>query len=156
MFSALRPEAVLGFKPASSQEAANQAPIAALLRFVSAEWLTIIQYIKSRLAQIEWQVTYSPRGFFSHAQLNTISIRLQTWRRLVPQYRDMLREARTQVLQPPRHMPQPGDSNPPSDQMDLFQDIQPEYDMALARMGEFEERIDRIADLVGSAINTIN
>jgi len=116
---------------------------------VSAEWLNIIQYIKTRLAQIEFETT-PPGGFLTQGQINALSTKLQT------QFRDMLRDTRTQILRSSLHMPRPADSTSPGDRITFCKEFEREYDVALARMDEFEERIDRLADLIGSAINAIN
>ncbi|KAK3350332.1 hypothetical protein B0T25DRAFT_583076 [Lasiosphaeria hispida] len=142
MFWALRPETVL--KQGGAQITAD----APLLRLVCAEWLTMSQYIKTRLSQIDWEITH-PAEFLTQTQIDTILNKLHTWRRLVPQYREMISETLAGVL------PQgPGTgTKTPKSPLDAFQQ---DYKLVLAQMEEYERRIDRLTAVVTSAISIVD
>jgi Mg2+ and Co2+ transporter CorA len=82
------------FGEASSNNSAPNIhlPIQAILRIICAEWLTIADYIKTRLGQIEWEIAFPEHFISKHANIDLSLRKLHVWRRLVPIYREMLTE----------------------------------------------------------------
>jgi len=142
-----------------------QIPVLAMLHLVASEWLIMAEYIKTRLGQIEWEVSY-PEHFLKKE--NTIDVplkKLHTWRRLVPLYREMLTETVQGVFRFPPHLM--GLSRPISVKnacaechrhehyhlthpMDAMQE---EFSRALSYMNEYQTRIDRLTSVVTAIIS---
>ncbi|KAI0102581.1 hypothetical protein GGR51DRAFT_550436 [Nemania sp. FL0031] len=122
----------------------NDIPLLALLRLVCAEWLTLSEYIKTRLSQIDWEIT-NPNEFLTQTQIDTILRKLHTWRRLVPLYREMLSETKSRVC----HVDS-SDSLPSASPLNAYKR---EFSLVLEQMEEYEERIDRLTTVVTSAIS---
>lgn len=119
-----------------------------LLRLVCAEWLTLSEYIKTRLSQVDWEVTH-PEEFLTQTQIDTILKKLHTWRRLVPLFREMLSETKSRVLNFEPTSLYTTNSNP----LDPYKE---EFRVVLEQMEEYEERIDRLTTVVTSAINILD
>lgn len=73
-------------------------PIQALLHLVGGEWLVICDYIKSRLGQIEWEISYPEHFLGKGGSIDLALKKLHVWRRLVPLYREMLDETLQRVF----------------------------------------------------------
>ncbi|KAH8666907.1 hypothetical protein BX600DRAFT_511795 [Xylariales sp. PMI_506] len=71
-------------------------PAKAMLHLICAEWLTISDYVKTRLNQIEWEVAH-PNDFLRAPIDRTLS-KLHAWRRFVPLYREMVSETLLRVF----------------------------------------------------------
>ncbi|KAK0619558.1 hypothetical protein B0T14DRAFT_210231 [Immersiella caudata] len=136
LFWAKRPDAVLGETTPAN---ASNVPTISLLRLVSAEWLTMSQYIKTRLSQIDWEITH-PKEFLTQTQFDIILNKLHTWRRLVPQFRDMIAETQIRLFE---NAPHPSPLDP----------FRVEFRLILKQMEEYESRIDRLTMVVTSAIS---
>jgi Mg2+ and Co2+ transporter CorA len=100
IYWAQRPEA---FKKAHADNSASNVhvPIQALLHIICAEWLTIADYIKTRLGQIEWEISFPEHFLDKRSDIDVALKKLHVWRRLVPLYREML----TETLQRAFHFP---------------------------------------------------
>jgi hypothetical protein len=97
IYWAQRPDA---FKKAHSDNSTSNVhvPVQALLHLVCAEWLTMAEYIKTRLGQVEWEIS-SPEHFLdTHKDVGDGLKKLHVWGRLVPLYRKMLSETLQQVF----------------------------------------------------------
>jgi hypothetical protein len=149
LFWAQRPAPIAGHTTSD----AHHIPTIALLRLVAAEWLTMSQYIKTRLSQIDWEITH-PNEFLTQTQFDIILNKLHTWRRLVPQFREMLTETQAQTRL--------FDSTPDSRNIKVHagaQDASPlypfqvEFRLIFKQMEEYESRIDRLTTVVTSAIS---
>lgn len=69
-----------------------QLPLQALLHFVLAQWLTMCEYIRARLSQIEWEPSH-PKLFLMRDDMIGIAFnKLHVWRRLVPIFQEILNE----------------------------------------------------------------
>lgn len=78
-------------------------PTQALLHMVCNEWLTLLEYIKTRLMQIDWAIAF-PDGFLSKdEQIEQSLQKLHHWRRVVPVYRTMLTETFLRVFRETKH-----------------------------------------------------
>ncbi|RWA11589.1 hypothetical protein EKO27_g3490 [Xylaria grammica] len=149
MYWAQRPNV---FKPPSSSAPdMNRVPELALLRLVCAEWLTLSEYIKTRLSQIDWEVTH-PKEFLTQTQIDTILKKLHTWRRLVPLYREMLSETKSRLSHATSPSPKVSASTGP----DLLTAYKDEFGLVLEQMEEYEKRIDRLTGVVTSAISIMD
>jgi Mg2+ and Co2+ transporter CorA len=122
----------------------HSIPTIALLRLASAEWLTMSQYIKTRLSQIDWEITH-PKEFLTQTQIDIILNKLHTWRRLVPLYREMITDTQTRLFNT--------DNAPKPCPLDPFR---VEFRLVLAQMEEYERRIDRLTTVVTSAISIVD
>ncbi len=102
IYWAQRPDA---FKKAHSDISALNVhvPIQALLHIICAEWLTIADYIKTRLGQIEWEISFPEHFLDKHSDIDVALKKLHVWRRLVPLYREMLNETLQRVFHFPCH-----------------------------------------------------
>ncbi|KAI0191470.1 hypothetical protein EV127DRAFT_387712 [Xylaria flabelliformis] len=145
MYWAQRPN-VFGKRPLSSASDVGYTPVVALLSLVCAEWLTLSEYIKTRLSQVDWEITH-PKEFLTQNQIDTILRKLHTWRRLVPLYREMLTETKLRMF----HSDYPGFMT--SNQLDTYNS---EFGLVLAQMEEYEERIDRLTAVVMSSISILD
>jgi hypothetical protein len=91
------------FQPSSTNDLASSVdrPLQALLELVCSEWLTISEYIKTRLVQIEWELTL-PENFLGEGIGIDVALKkLHVWRRTVPLYQEMLTETLQRVFQIP-------------------------------------------------------
>ncbi|KAF5662034.1 metal ion transmembrane transporter [Fusarium circinatum] len=139
-----------------------------ILYLTCAEWLIICQYIKSRLGQIEWELS-NPGEFYKDTQIIDKSLeRLHTWRRHIPFYREILTET-LRSAGPPEDLRHPnttdnrescqahkstGDSSHHDlAQMIFSEDITPDIEEVIEQMGELQERTDRLTTMVVAAIS---
>ena len=95
------------FKTSSATDPASNIhiPIQALLRLVCAEWLTLTEYIRTRLGQIEWEISFPEHFLGKDTSVDVALKKLHIWRRLVPLYREMLAETLQRVFHFPCHAP---------------------------------------------------
>ncbi|KAI1364335.1 hypothetical protein F5Y08DRAFT_328797 [Xylaria arbuscula] len=82
MYWAQRPH-VFSLSSLDSKPDVSHTPLLTLLSIVCAEWLTLSEYIKTRLSQVDWEITH-PQEFLTQNQIDIILKKLHTWRRLVP------------------------------------------------------------------------
>jgi len=150
LYWAQRPEVMLGRQP-SFPEDAHCIAIVALFRLVCADWLTLNQYIKTRLSQVDWEITH-PKEFLTQSQIDTILNKLHTWRRLVPQFREMVSETHSRISKFPNHFPKDSSSQYPNP-LSAFEE---EFSSILAQLEEYERRIDRLTTVVTSAISIVD
>lgn len=66
-------------------------PMQILLHFACSEWLTMSDYIKTRLNQLDWEIV-KPEYFRLGKEGVYMLEKLHMWRRLVPLYREMVSE----------------------------------------------------------------
>ena len=159
VYWAQRPEVVLGYKPTQPADA-HLVPAVAICRLACSEWQTMSQYIKTRLSQIDWEITH-PKEFVTQKEIDPILSKLHTWRRLVPQYREMLYETYTRVFKYPNHVPAPNTSgnattasnNSTHPALETFRN---EFKLVLSQLEEYEKRIDRLTTVVTSAISILD
>ncbi|KAM4057052.1 putative Mg2+ transporter zinc transport protein [Hirsutella rhossiliensis] len=151
-------------------------PLQSLLHRICSEWLTMADYVKTRLNQVELEVS-SPEHFLANGtQIDSVLTKLHTWRRSVPVYREMLEETLETVFgissrlsmllggsldaSDPKWNPgrgttclcvgRPGNLTGDVEGVSAYR-----YDfaLALAHMEEHQKRIDRLASIVTAAIN---
>lgn len=76
-------------------------PILTLLHLIGAEWLTMCDYIKTRLNQIDLE-TVDPLHFAEKQHVDVALGKLHMWRRFIPLYREMISETLQHVFDCPR------------------------------------------------------
>jgi Mg2+ and Co2+ transporter CorA len=143
-------------------------PIATLLRLICGEWLTMGEYVKTRLTQIEWEISV-PGHFLKIGATHEDSLKkLHTWRRLVPFYRHLLDETIEQVsrLSWPTQVPRADRkvSSPPTQNTGPFiqtanlvndpvSAFKAEFARALSYMKEHQAQIDGLCSVVPAVIS---
>lgn len=78
-------------------------PTQALLHLVCNEWLTLLEYIKTRLMQIDWAIAFPDNFLTKDEQIEQALHKLHHWRRVVPVYRTMLTETFLRVFRETKH-----------------------------------------------------
>jgi hypothetical protein len=168
IFWACRPQAFAHSATADSSSATH-VPVQALLHLICAEWLTIADYIKTRLNQIDWEIAYPEHFLYSDKsdnQIDTALKKLHMWRRLVPLYREMLNETLLRVFRFPCSSQVAISNNDnggngtdaPNNQGDQddrgsISSYKRDFRLALSSMEEYQERIDRLTLVVTAVIN---
>jgi len=114
------------------------------------------EYIKTRLSQTDWEMIHAA-GRLSQSKVIAILRKIDKWRRLTPQYREMIIEKQDRVLDLPHRFPQaqPGDkagevSASSSSPLDVFGK---ELNVILARMDVYEKRADSLKSQLVSEIS---
>lgn len=88
--------------PSSGPSSSVHVPMQALLHLICSEWLTMSDYIKTRLNQIDLEIV-KPKKFAPDNHIDIALERLHMWRRLIPLYREMVSETLLQVFRFPCH-----------------------------------------------------
>jgi hypothetical protein len=145
-------------KPASI----THLPIQALLHLVCADWLTIAEYIRTRIGQIEWEVSIPVHFLNKGVGIDEALKKLHVWRRLVPLYREMLNDSLHRVFHFPCHTDGIESANPcecplhkpaePSKQ-GAINAFHADFTRALSSMEEYQKRIDRLTSVVTAIIS---
>lgn len=78
-------------------------PTQALLHLVCTEWLTLVEYIKTRLNQVDWEIAFPGNFLAKDEQIEKALGKLHYWRRVVPVYRAMLAETFLRVFREAKH-----------------------------------------------------
>lgn len=78
-------------------------PTQALLHLVCTEWLTLVDYIKTRLNQVDWEIAFPGNFLAKDEQIEKALFKLHYWRRVVPVYRTMLAETFLRVFRETKH-----------------------------------------------------
>lgn len=150
-------------EPSSNKPASiANLPIQTLLHLVCAEWLTIADYIRTRIGQIEWEVSIPVHFLNKGVEIDDALKKLHVWRRLVPLYREMLTDSLQRVFHFPCHansinspdpckcaLHKPGDL-PKQGSVNAFQ---VDFANALSSMEEYQKRIDRLTSVVTAIIS---
>ncbi|KAJ4359537.1 uncharacterized protein N0V89_000092 [Didymosphaeria variabile] len=133
------------FESTSAQTSVDTQVFAKPMLFtVCAEWLVVCDYIKARLAQIEWELE-KPSLFRSKGDIIDNSLkRLHTWRRVLPTYREMVTETLDQALPAAARLTSPSGS--------AFADITPDFERVLNTLNELQARVDRLTSIVTAEI----
>ncbi|KAJ4394127.1 hypothetical protein N0V93_003344 [Gnomoniopsis smithogilvyi] len=79
----------------------EHTPILTLLHLVGAEWLTMCDYIKTRLNQVDLE-TVDPVHFAEKQHVDVALGKLHMWRRFIPLYREMISDTLQHVFDSPR------------------------------------------------------
>lgn len=89
--------------PSSPSPSPICIPTQALLHLVCAEWLTLVDYIKTRLNQVDWEIAFPGNFLAKDEQIEKALGKLHYWRRVVPVYRAMLAETFLRVFRETKH-----------------------------------------------------
>ena len=152
--------------PAAGLTTNIHIPIQALLYLICGEWLTIAEYIQTRLAQVEWEISF-PEHFLNSGETIDVALgKLHIWRRLVPLYHRMLTETLQRVFNFPCHTPAGSvhvdglaslqDSKPSSaepSESGPISALREDFVRLRISMEEFEKRIDRLTSVVTASIS---
>jgi len=152
-----KPEA-FGQPPAGCVTPNVHIPIQALLYLVCGEWLTIAEYVQTRLAQVEWEIAFPGHFLNSGETIDAALGKLHIWRRLVPLYHRMLTETLQRVFDFPCHSSPSGMASSP-----LLQEatkepgpitaLREDFNRLLVSMDEFQQQIDRLTSVVTASIS---
>lgn len=153
------------------QESGNSSspicvPTQVLLHLVCTEWLTMVDYIKTRLNQVDWGIAFPDDFLEKEEQIDEHLTKLHHWRRVVPLYREMIAETFLRVfretahpnrMHPGRNIHEP--AHKPASALgelmdtDCINAYQQDFALVLGYMEEFQSRIDRLTDVVTAVIN---
>jgi hypothetical protein len=149
--------------PSSNKPASiAHLPIQALLHLVCAEWLTIAEYIRTRIGQIEWEVSIPIHFLNKGVGIDEALKKLHVWRRLVPLYREMLNDSLQRVFHFPCHADGIDSPNPcecvlhkPAEhsKQGAINAFHADFTRALSSMEEYQKRIDRLTSVVTAIIS---
>lgn len=92
-----KPE-VFDESPATHSSPNLHIPVQVLLYLICGEWMTISEYIQTRLAQVEWEISFPEHFLTSGKRIDVALKKLHIWRRLVPLYTKMLNESLQKVF----------------------------------------------------------
>lgn len=145
----------------AAPQAVEHLPLQALLHLVGAEWLTLCEYIKTRLSQVELE-TVDPEHFAATRHVDVALGKLHLWRRLIPLYREMVAETIQHVF----HLPcraqteyllggggggrggeegRVSTSSPPPPSIRAYKE---DFGLVLAYLEECQARVDRLTSVV--------
>jgi len=148
-----KPEA-FGQAPAGSPASNVHIPIQALLYLVCGEWLTIAEYIQTRLAQVEWEIAFPDHFLNTGETIDGALGRLHIWRRLIPLYHRMLTETLQRVFDFPCHSgTAAAPLQEPSDHPGPIKALREDFTRLLVSMEEYQQQIDRLTSVVTASIS---
>lgn len=163
IYWACRPD-VFDFSGTGNNSSAICVPTQALLHLVCNEWLTMVDYIKTRLNQVDWEIAF-PWDFLSKDdQIDRALTKLHQWRRVVPVYREMLADTFLRVFRETAHPTKMHPtSHDPSNMTysaldslmntDCINAYKQDFSLVLSYMEEYQNRIDRLTNVVTAVIN---
>jgi hypothetical protein len=165
IYWAKRPDA-FGASESASSSSSICAPTQALLHLICAEWLTMVDYIKTRLNQVDWGIAFPSDFLEKEEQIDEHLTKLHHWRRVVPLYREMIAETFLRVfretalpnrMRPGRNIHEPAhkfaSALGPLMDTDCINAYQQDFALVLGYLEEFQSRIDRLTDVVTAVIN---
>jgi hypothetical protein len=129
-----------------------------LLHLICSEWRTMTDYIKTRLCQIDLGLC-KPQSFAANPQIELEVLNM--WRRFIPLYREMISEALEQVFRFPCHTETlnaadqkscPYTLNETPGRLGSIAAYRNDFIIALSSMEEYQQRIDRLTQVVTAAI----
>ncbi|KAI0486679.1 hypothetical protein F4859DRAFT_466507 [Xylaria cf. heliscus] len=133
-------------------------PTQVLLYFVVSEWLTMSDYIKARLNQLDWEIV-KPQ-FFGRGKkgVNDMLEKLHMWRRLVPLYREMVSETIRHLDQFSGRIQVPMTSCNTADdgKHELISHYKQDLVHIKSQLEEYQNRIDQITSVVTAVISIDN
>ncbi|KAK7747517.1 hypothetical protein SLS53_001772 [Cytospora paraplurivora] len=163
IYWACRPD-VFGSPGSGHKSSEICVPTQALLHLICNEWLTMADYLKTRLNQVDWEIAF-PWDFISKDdQIDSALMKLHQWRRVVPVYREMLAETFLRVFRETAHPTKinPTPSDPAEKESSALDDLRSaecvnayksDFSLVLSYMEEYQERIDRLTNVVTAVIN---
>ncbi|KAJ8126164.1 hypothetical protein O1611_g7475 [Lasiodiplodia mahajangana] len=142
-------------------------PLQVLLHLVCSEWLTMSDYIKTRLNQLDWEIVKPEFFRLGKRGVDNMLQKLHMWRRLVPLYREMVSETIRHIDQFSSRIqiPNPNDESngPPrvplsagQDQWNLSSCYNPDFSLIKSQLEEYQTRIDQLTAVVTAVISIDN
>lgn len=129
----------------------EHVPLRALLHLVGSEWLTVCDYIKTRLNQIDLE-TVDPEHFAANKHVDVALGKLHMWRRFIPLYREMVAETLQHVFRFPCHAQNapasedgPARARPAPSSIRAYEE---DFRLVLNYLEEYQSRIDRLTSVV--------
>lgn len=142
-------------------------PVQALLHLIGSEWLTMCDYIKTRLNQIDLE-TVDPEHFAAEKHVDVALGKLHMWRRFIPLYREMVMDTLQHVFYFPCQAETvpftklrdgecqgnsaqpatghcPGHIRPPPSSIKAYEE---DFKLVLKYLEEYQSRIDRLTSVV--------
>jgi hypothetical protein len=115
---------------------------------LSAEWLVVCEYIKTRLGQLEYELE-KPAIFSSKGDMFQTSLaRLQVWRRAVPVFREMVTETIEHALPAASRLTALGPGAASS-----VDDIAPDFKRIFYALSELQSRADNMTSVIMSKMS---
>jgi Mg2+ and Co2+ transporter CorA len=165
---------------ASGNSPKGYIPVHVLLHFVCAEWMTMVDYIKTRLYQLEWEIDRPQYFTVGNRAVDNALERLHIWRRLVSLYREMipetvqnlerLSERTRETFSGQDVSPHQGDGAIPGNlptgeaqtdghvarteaKLSLMSHYEHDFSSVLSQLDEYQKRIDRLTTVVTGIIS---
>lgn len=132
-----------------------------VLRTVSAEWLVMAEYVRTRLGQIEWELG-NPERFRSKGEVIDTSLRrLHIWRRLLQTFREMVSEVLEQsipiasvILKVDGNSSDLGHGQKEASRAEKsLKDIKVDFKAIETSIIDLQSRLDRLTNVVTAAIS---
>lgn len=130
----------------------------AILHLVCTEWLTLLDYLKTRLNQISWEFSFPGDFLAKDEELQKAFMKLHQWRREVPVFRDMIRATIQHHFEQNRchrQFDRLADPLGAASRCTLSGHYKEEFTRIQGRLDEVQERIDCL-DLRGSECISAN
>ncbi|KAI0405395.1 hypothetical protein F4802DRAFT_562975 [Xylaria palmicola] len=134
-------------------------PMQVLLHFVCSEWSTISSYIKTRLNQLNWEVTKPDLFGYGKKGANEMLEKLHMWRRLVPLYREMVSETIQHIDRFSDQMQQlttASNSSPSKTDHSLIDHYRVDLQQIKSQLEEYQSRFDQLTAVVTAVISINN
>ncbi|KAF2760029.1 hypothetical protein EJ05DRAFT_319687 [Pseudovirgaria hyperparasitica] len=147
-----------------TSDLSNNVPMQALMHLICSNWLTLAEYIRTRLIQIDWEIAF-PDEFLpaKKAGVDPPLRKLHVWRRLVPLYRQMLEELFKRLADVTPHkryieaLMDPNCTVPDArDAPDSYPTILQDFAEAHSTMCEHQTHIERLTSIVTATISIID
>ncbi|KAI2642505.1 hypothetical protein GGS21DRAFT_174853 [Xylaria nigripes] len=136
-------------------------PMQVLLHIVGSEWLTMSDYIKTRVNQLDWEIIKPEFFRLGKEGVNDMLQKLHMWRRLVPLYREMVGDTIRHLdqfcprISPPEPTSGP-DHTPNKTRMSPIDHYKENYLLVLSNLEEYQRRIDQLTSVVTAIISIDN
>lgn len=150
----------------STNSSANSyVPMQDFLCLVCGEWLLIVEYIESRLALIEWEVSYTARIFKKKKGFQNALEKLLIWRRILPQYKRMLTETLQQWFDESNHTNKNNSNNnngsgglnepfrSPLHDAKHVNELRDDFLQILANMEDYQQRVEGLTSVITAIIS---
>ncbi|KAI1811501.1 hypothetical protein GGS20DRAFT_562730 [Poronia punctata] len=122
-------------------------PMQVLVHLAIAEWVTMVEYIKTRINQLDWEINKPEYFTVGSRAVDDALKKLHLWRRLIPLYREMVWETVRHVerLSARTHSKERHPS--------LMSHYQRDFDYVLTQLTEYQARIERLTGVVTGIIS---
>ncbi|KAK5631801.1 hypothetical protein RRF57_007515 [Xylaria bambusicola] len=148
-------------------------PIQVLLHLICSEWITMSDYIKTRLNQLDWEIIKPEFFRLSKVGVANMLEKLHMWRRLVPLYREMVSETTRHIDQfssrietlvatlestegSKANSPTTVNSMPNQAQRSLISHYDADFKRIKEQLEEYQTRIDQLTAVVTAVISIDN